>query len=874
MNLKTIASPLIAMLLMAAVPGSAQIATKVTKNDFEQRKKEINAPRYFSVFDRNLTPEQREALEVLYAYMPLPDLTDYSGDYFLRNVDYSLKAREEMPWGKTVPAREFRHFVLPVRINNENLDDHRAVIYEELKDRVKGMSMKDAILEINHWCHEKATYQPSDSRTHAPLATMYTSIGRCGEESTFTVGALRAMGIPARQVYTPRWAHTDDNHAWVEAWADGQWYFLGACEPEAVLNLGWFNAPASRGVLMNTRAIGRYDGPEEHLLETPMYTDINVTSNYAPIESIAVTVTDKNGNPAKDAQVTYRVYNYGEFYPIVTKRTDAAGRSSLSTGLGDITIWASDGKNYGFRKASVGKEKEVTVVMDRDNTTNDVVEFNIVPPVPGDNSVSVDPAAAAVNERRMAQEDSIRGLYTATFLNPAQAAEWAEKLGTDKDLTVKILVSSRGNHQVLTQFLSETPVADRDRALRLIDAISTKDKSDVPLEILRDHLTAPVIDIDLYDRYVLSPRVDNEMLTAYRTYFTKKIPAKDIEAYRADPRKWVEWVAKNIDVTRDWQPSTVRMNPASVWEYRHTNPRSRDIFFVTAARSMGIPSRIDLVTNKVQWADASGNWNDAIFDPSMMETVNPQGKLKLTYEKAGRIDDPKYYSHFSLSKIVDGEPQLLNYDEDASWSTILKDATSLDAGQYMLVTGQRMADGSVLARIQFFDIVPDKVTEGKLVLRQDDAEVQVLGNFNAENLYHDLATGTDKSIISTTGRGYYILGLLTPNHEPTNHALRDIAAYNDDFEKWGHKMVLLFKDSQDAQRFDASQLPALASTAVYGTDIDGAIAKEIAENMKLTSGDRPVFIVADTFNRVVFILQGYTIGLGEKLIDTIHKLKE
>ena len=60
-------------------------------------------------------------------------------------------------------------------------------------------------------------------------------LGNGGEESTFTVSALRTIGIPARQVYTPRWAHTDDNHAWVEAWVDGKWYFLGACpEPRMV----------------------------------------------------------------------------------------------------------------------------------------------------------------------------------------------------------------------------------------------------------------------------------------------------------------------------------------------------------------------------------------------------------------------------------------------------------------------------------------------------------------------------------------------------------------------------------------------------------------------------------------------------------------
>ena len=142
-----------------------------------------------------------------------------------------------MPWGKSVPDREWRHFVLPVRVNNEDLDLSRPAFYDELKDRVKGLSMKEAILEVNHWCHEKVSYQPSDARTSSPLATVCNALGRCGEESTFTVAALRSVGIPARQVYTPRWAHTDDNHAWVEAWADGQWYFLGACEPEAVLDL-------------------------------------------------------------------------------------------------------------------------------------------------------------------------------------------------------------------------------------------------------------------------------------------------------------------------------------------------------------------------------------------------------------------------------------------------------------------------------------------------------------------------------------------------------------------------------------------------------------------------------------------------------------
>ena len=74
--------------------------------------------------------------------------------------------------GKEIPDDVFRHFVLPIRVNNENLDDSRRVFYNELKDRVKNLSLHDAVLEVNHWCHEKVIYTPSDARTSSPLASV------------------------------------------------------------------------------------------------------------------------------------------------------------------------------------------------------------------------------------------------------------------------------------------------------------------------------------------------------------------------------------------------------------------------------------------------------------------------------------------------------------------------------------------------------------------------------------------------------------------------------------------------------------------------------------------------------------------------------
>ena len=226
--------------LCCAAPLSAQTAENI-RADYEARLLTLPADHVRRTVD-GAAAETAGPLRFLYAYMSLPDMADYSPQFYVEQVETSLRARREMPWGSRVPEREWLHFVLPVRVNNEHLDRFRTVCYEELRERVRGLSMYEAVLEVNHWCHEYVTYRPSDARTSPPLSTMRSAIGRCGEESTFTVAALRAVGIPARQVYTPRWAHTDDNHAWVEAWVDGKWYFLGACEPEPVLNLGWFNA--------------------------------------------------------------------------------------------------------------------------------------------------------------------------------------------------------------------------------------------------------------------------------------------------------------------------------------------------------------------------------------------------------------------------------------------------------------------------------------------------------------------------------------------------------------------------------------------------------------------------------------------------------
>ena len=821
----------------------------------------------------SVNQQEMEALQFLYAYMPLADVTDYPVEFHLQNVRATLEAREQMPWGKKVPDLLFNHFVLPLRVNNEALDMSRPVFYKELKERVAGMSMADAILEVNHWCHEHVTYQPSDARTLSPLACMNTAIGRCGEESTFTVAALRAVGIPARQVYTPRWAHTDDNHAWVEAWADGSWHFLGACEPEAVLDLGWFNAPASRAMLMHTRAFGDYNGPEEVMLRTRNFTEINLIGNYAATASSQVQVLDKSGHPVKGARVEFRIYNYGEFYPAATKYTDNKGLTSLTAGKGDMLVWASKDGWYGYRKVSFGKDRKIDITLNRSNalTSGPTYEtFDIVPPVEKAVMPKVSPEMAAANKARFAREDSIRKAYVATFLDNEKAHQLFPE-------GAEYLVKARGNWKTVLDFINKHN-DNKERVLGILKGLNDKDMRDVSMAILEDAFNAR--------SNQLSQRVEYEMITSpFKMTLQDAFDATTTEQFKADPSRLVSWVRDNIAIHPEENALHIAQTPMGVWRSRMADERGRDIFFVDLARSLDIESRMDPVTGKVQYR-TNGDWQDVNF--KAVDQQNAQtGTLKLRYTPTKALDDPKYYHHFSLSRILDdGTTQLLNYDEGdsgleegSSWRNTFQKGTTLDAGTYMLTSGTRAASGKVLVANRIFNVNPGETTTINLTMRQSDDIVAVIGNFNSESKFQLLdsefkpAVGDHVSILSQTGRGYFIVGILGVGQEPTNHAMRDISKVATALDKWGRPMVLLFEDEAEARKYGQENFGTLPKNIIYGIDTDGSIRSQIAHEMKLQSETQlPMFILADTFNRVLFCSQGYTIGLGEQFTKVINNL--
>ena len=677
----------------------------------------------------------------LYKYMPLPDNLQYPRDYWEQNVQKTLEVRENMAWN--IPEREFRHFVLPLRVNNETLDDFRTVYADTLCARVRGMSIADAALEINHWCHEQATYQPSDARTGSPEDIMLRGVGRCGEESVLTVAALRAAGIPARQVYTPRWAHTDDNHAWVEVWTGDGWHFMGACEPEAALDRAWFNGAVSRAMILHTKVYGDYKGPEDVIQRTPCYTEINVIRGYVPARRTTVTVLE-DGLPAKGASVSFRIYNYAEFYNVVTYKADSRGRASLDMGCGDMFVLAWKGDRFGYGVAS---GEELTVELNHTFGEEFADELEVVPPVENPLESGVTPEMAAENTRRLAEEDAIRASHDHV------------------------------NHSI-EQFRNNYP----DRAEGIISLLSAKDLADVKYPVLEDALLGTG-----------SARVEIEHLRPYRAEILESDEIKGLST----KEEVMAWCKENIEIVDGRNPQNLRTSPIAVWHSRKADNTGFKIFYVALCRTLGIEAEMDLVTGAV-------------------EKTAPQAFLKPMSDK--------YFRDYTLTRVTSEGTSLLDYEE-----TGLPEIMSVDEGYYLLTTGKRLADGSVLARLEFFSLKGGESRDLVPVVRDSGDKPSVIGNMDVD------------SLLPQTGRGYFLLAIMGDKDEPTSHARSELKAASELLESWGRPVV---------------ELPA-----------DTPLLESVPGPHNL-----PVIALCDSFGRVYYVSSGYNTSLAADLERIIPKL--
>jgi len=332
--------------LAAADAGAATTVAAPPDADSIRSRAERNLSRHVDAVPlrawRDACPaEEAAAIDFLFAWLPPPDLAAWRAEAVIEDVRLALETRRASPWRAQIPEEVFRRWVLPHRVAQEPPQPWRQKLHGMLAPRVRGLSLRDAILETNRFCREQATFIPTSARDQGPLTTMRRGLGRCEEETILFISAARSVGIPARPAWTPWWMSGDNNHAWVEAWDGERWRYLGACEPAAALDEAWFTEPARRAGLVLSGAYG--EGPvagEELYSAAAGVTLLNSTGVYTTPGRLSVEWAD--AAPGADTaraseRVFVHVFNSGSLAVLA----EFAAGASILLGPGDYVVTAA-----------------------------------------------------------------------------------------------------------------------------------------------------------------------------------------------------------------------------------------------------------------------------------------------------------------------------------------------------------------------------------------------------------------------------------------------------------------------------------------------------------------------------------------------------
>lgn len=756
------------------------------------------------------------------------------GDGFMEAVArHALTTRTCAPWGASIPEDIFRIYALFPRVNNERLTFYHEAIASALKPRLQGLSMREAALEVNHWCFEQATYRSTDRRTASPLAVMRAGLARCGEESTLAVSAMRAVGIPARQCYVPRWAHCDDNHAWVEVWIDGAWHYMGACEPEMLLDSGWFTAAASRAMLVHTRAYGMPPiGERVEAVSVREFT-INRTDAYAPTALLKVQVMD-HGAPKPGAKVLFELCNMAEFFPICVKPTGQNGEVDLMTGLGSLRVRVLDGDRSVWALVDVREQRDCVLdLKDAVALEPGARHFRLIPPA----ETRIQP----VPEPGPALEGHLERLRQASRLREARLAGWktgepyADRAG--------------GNAQEIRAFLADGRYVETDKQL-LLDTLSEKDFFDVDLTILEDALEGALpwraaFEDSVWQKYLLCPRVAYE-----ERYPIRRALAKALGGLKT-PREIYEFVAKAVSV-KELAPPEVFPDSLTALSCGFTSAEGLNILFVDACRALGIPARLNPATGAVEFYENGG------FAPLHTPAAFAAASLTLvSYEPL------KYYERFTLSMVEGGRERTLDFE---GVTLDGRRTFRLRPGDYRLTVVTRQIDGTVDGTVTPLALSPDKALELRVQPPPDGTRERLL---NAE-LPPLLAISPDGQLRTLPQpRRRALIAFLAPGEEPTEHFLAELSERKADFVSRGIDVMLVVDEPSKEGR---SRLRAALS------DFSGAevlvsqdAAALIAWHGALRCGDlrKPFAAAVDGDGKGLFAFSNYFVGSVRALLGIL-----
>lgn len=773
------------------------------------------------------------AVQYLYITMPLSDAADYEFSVFEDYARHGVYLWEHGNFRESIPEAVFLNYILFHRINEEDISPCRSFFYREIKEEINPASMKESVLNLNYWCAKEATYRTTDERTVSPMTVYRCAYGRCGEESTFTVSVLRSAGIPARQVYAPRWSHCDDNHAWVEVWCDGEWYFLGACEPEEILNKGWFTNAASRAMMIHSRCF-ELDGSDDDICETQGCAVLyNQLKRYADTRAFTVKVTDADGVPVNGAVVDVEVLNYCECCPVASRKTDEQGMACFTTGKGTVHLHVHQGDIY--QEAVIGSDvNEVAVILKEEEQCKvTYTEFDMIAPVD----------------------------------TPVNTDQPTKEQKTDGEVKLKQAIKCREEKIKKFRLEEVQQILDSGEPLaeRMIQVLSAKDYRDCKAEVVLEHLREAKAYEDRYeqsvfDSYVLSPRIYFEPMTAYRKELNTCFTEEEKAEFRKHPKQIWRYIQKEITEAAKEEFPGLTISPVGCMKVKKGSMLSKKILFVAICRTLGIAARVNPDFIEAEY------YSDGSFLPVEQDLERTELLHLIAKEKEFVW---KYEENWTVARLQGGIFTTLRLKE-LQWS----DGTltlRLPKGTYRILTGNRLPNGNIFGVKQVLTL--DGTGETVLPMRFRQAGLCDMLE-EIEVLDYELSTESGETAIASNilKNKDSLVVFLEEGKEPTEHILNELYDKSDEFNQLDIQILFVVRSAEAFKDPTLIRtLEKLKQVQFYFDDFSELVEK-LARRMYVDPEKLPLVIVFRDGLTGVYATSGYNVGTGEMLIKIFDSM--
>ena len=808
-----------------------------------------------------------EALYYLYAFMPLSDIGDYKVETFLDFARHGVFLFNEGEFKGAANEEMFAEYVLGARINNEDIVENRKIFYDRVKSLIKGKTMKEAVIDINYWCSSKVTYRSTDGRTANPITVYNNTYGRCGEESTFGVSVFRSVGIPARQVYVPLWSHCDDNHAWVEVWCDGKWYFLGACEPEDELNQGWFLNASKRAMMVHARC---YDPVLEKDVNegVGIPVAVNALSTYAPTREIFVKVISEAGEPFAGTKVYYKVINYSMPGEIAVTCTDNEGVTRLKTGRGSLIISAYEDGNYGEVLVDTAEDIQITLVLSPDGYKKTEGSFIMRAPSLVNSAKAENKAKSEASDARKKEEAEKRAYKEASLFDREAAERTIKRFkGKDEEILSFALLKSCENQRELQKFISEKREIPDKWKVGLIDSLPQKDYQDTDADTLFEHCL--YTDEKLYEKYpeeifyqyILSPRVDLEKIVPYRKFLSEKF--KDEKVSNLDEiRALFTKVDALLKEKPEYEYGSLVSSAVGAFTLGYASEKSKRVIFIQLLRSLGVPSRLNPNDRRMEV------YLDDGFIAIEEEKESHKGSLELEFEAGVNWS---YYDNFSILAYSEGEfkPLYLDMEDIKKDGGVLK----LNVGTYRLITSNRLPNGNIFAKSVLAEVKEGEST--KLSVAFYEAGISdMLSDYPIRNIEFETEKKEKTSIGELTKDKNGIFIWLSAKAEPTEHILNELHDKKELFNKLKTKLHLVVKSKDELEDANIKRIAEELSNRDILFESFDTEAGKLARELYLEPGLYPLICVVDKEGKGVYGTAGYNVGTADMLLKICGYLEE